>query len=101
MYIALVIINLGIKKYNTTSKKYSRILPSSPTLPVHFLRTQNRVPGFEPCITMAKSARKSAVCVGSLYGGHRQGAHANAKSTKIYKENHIEWTRVPAAEISL
>jgi hypothetical protein len=30
-----------------------------------------------------------------------RAAHADAKSTKIYQENHIEWVRVPAGEIKL
>lgn len=28
-----------------------------------------------------------------------RAAHSDAKSTKIYKENHVEWVQVPAAEI--
>jgi len=28
-------------------------------------------------------------------------AHANEKTTEIYTENHVEWTRVPAAEIKV
>lgn len=30
-----------------------------------------------------------------------RAAHSDAKSTKIYKENHVEWVRVPAAEIKI
>jgi hypothetical protein len=30
-----------------------------------------------------------------------RAAHADAKSTKIYQENHIEWVRVPAGEIKI
>lgn len=30
-----------------------------------------------------------------------RAAHSDAKSTKIYKENHVEWVRVPAAEINI
>ena len=28
-----------------------------------------------------------------------RAAHSDAKSTMIYRENHVEWVRVPAAEI--
>lgn len=30
-----------------------------------------------------------------------RAAHSDAKSTKIYKENHVEWVRVPAAELKI
>ena len=30
-----------------------------------------------------------------------RAAHSDAKSTKIYKENHVEWVRVPAAELNI
>lgn len=30
-----------------------------------------------------------------------RAAHSDAKSTKIYKENHVEWVRVPAAELRI
>jgi enterobacteria phage integrase len=30
-----------------------------------------------------------------------RAAHTDAKSTMVYKENHVEWVRVPAAEIKI
>lgn len=30
-----------------------------------------------------------------------RAAHADAKSTKVYQENHVDWVRVPAAEIAI
>ena len=30
-----------------------------------------------------------------------RAAHSDAKSTKIYKENNVEWVRVPAAELKI
>lgn len=35
------------------------------------------------------------------YDPQARAAHADAKSTKVYKENHIEWVRVPAGELKI
>lgn len=35
------------------------------------------------------------------YDPQARAAHTDARSTKIYKENHVEWVRVPAAELKI
>lgn len=35
------------------------------------------------------------------YDPQARAAHADAKSTKVYQENHIEWVRVPAGELKI
>ncbi|MFW8589872.1 integrase [Glaciecola sp. 2405UD65-10] len=35
------------------------------------------------------------------YDPQARAAHANAETTKIYKDGHIEWVRVPAGEIKI
>jgi len=35
------------------------------------------------------------------YDPQARAAHADAKSTKVYKENHKEWVRVPAGELKI
>jgi hypothetical protein len=35
------------------------------------------------------------------YDPQARAAHADAKSTKVYKENHVEWVRVPAGELKI
>lgn len=34
------------------------------------------------------------------YDPQARAAHADAKSTKVYQQNHVEWVRVPAGEIA-
>ncbi|WP_232367587.1 site-specific integrase [Alteromonas pelagimontana] len=35
------------------------------------------------------------------YDPQARAAHADAKSTKVYQENHVEWVRVPAGELQI
>lgn len=35
------------------------------------------------------------------YDPQARAAHADAKSTKVYQENHVEWVRVPAGELKI
>ena len=35
------------------------------------------------------------------YDPQARAAHADAKSTKVYQDNHVEWVRVPAGELNI